>query len=102
MLSAETLLKTSIAAFLNQFVHCSITKESSYSFTGLPLPKACRSNDGEAAIKAPVDSESYPGPFKYYHLRSTATLWNTLLDVCIRHELVQVFRLNKYQITMKG
>ena len=102
MLLAEALLKTTIAACLNTFVHCSISKEPSYCFTGLPLPKACRSNDGEAVVKALVDSKSCPGPFKYYHVRSTATLWKTVLDLDISHEIVQVFRLKEYQITMKG
>ena len=63
---------------------------------------ACRSNDGGAVVKALVDSESYPGPFKYDYLRRTATLWKHKLGICINHELVQVFRLKEYQITMKG
>ena len=66
------------------------------------MPKACRSNDGEAVVKALVDSESYPGPFKTYRLRSTATSWEQILDVYINLGLVQVFESNEYQITMAG
>ena len=95
-------MKTGVANLCTKCCQCTVAGETSYSFTGLPLPPLCRSLEGEAVIKALVDSESYPGPFKTYRLRSTATSWKQILDVYFNLELVQVFESNEYQITMVG
>lgn len=99
LLSVETLMKICMEKLLSKFQRCMITAGSSCSFTGLPLPSQCRSNEGEAVVKALVDSESYPGPFKTYRLPSTATVWRDVLDIYIRFELVQRY---EHQIIMKG